>query len=66
MGKRDEVSVGVMKILEDNQMDDSEDSQQELFNSKDCLGTRYEKFIQVSKMTSSREVSKISSFYSKG
>ena len=59
MGKRDEDSVGGMKILEDNQMDNFEDSQRELFNSKDDLGTRYEKYIQVSQKTSNRDVSKI-------
>ena len=59
MGKNDEDSVGDMKKLEYNHMENFEDSQQEQFNSKDGFGTRYEKRIQVSKKTSNRHVSKI-------
>ena len=53
MGKGDEDSVGDNKIVEDKQMYNPEGNQQEQFISKDGWEVRFEKYIQVSKMTSS-------------
>ena len=56
MGKRDEDSVGGIKILEDNQKYNLEDSHQEQVICKDGLGIMYEKYVQVSKKTSNRDI----------
>ena len=56
MGKREEGSVGDIKFLEDNQLENLEDNQQEQVNSKDGLEFRYEMCVRVSKGTSNRVV----------
>ena len=55
-GKRDEDSVGDKKVLEENQLENIEDNQQEEVNIKGGFDFGYEKYIQVSKKTSSRIV----------
>ena len=56
MGKRDEVSVGDVKILEEDQMENLEDNQQEQFNGEDGFEFGLEMFIQIPKETSNQIV----------
>ena len=55
-GKKEEESVGDIKILEDNQMDNLEDNQREQVFGENDIDFGYEKYIQVSKTTSDRVV----------
>ena len=56
MGERDEDSVGDIKILQENQMNNPEDNQQEQVTSKNGFEFAYEKDIQVSEKSSNRVV----------
>ena len=52
MGNRDEVSVGDVKILKKDPMENLEDNQQEQVIGEDGFEFGLEKFIQVPKKTS--------------
>ena len=62
MGKREEGSVGDLKLFDDKQLENLEENQQEQVNSRDGLEFQYENYFRVSKETYNRVVLSRSKF----